>query len=54
MSREIRKPDWERIDDLDREIKALRYEIAQLWDAHLALQRRSSDVILAHTKLGGS
>ena len=52
--KEIKKPDWERIDDLEREVKMLRDEIAKVWDAHNALARRSSAAILAHTRLGGA
>ena len=52
MAREIKKPDWERIDDLEREIKELRAELAKLWAAHTNLARRSSDAILAHTVFG--
>jgi hypothetical protein len=46
----IKKPDWERIDDLEREVQSLRVEMAKLWEAHTSLQRRSSDAILAHTR----
>jgi len=52
MGREIKKPDWERIDDLEREVKDLKNELAKLWAAHTSLARRSSDAILAHTVFG--
>ena len=50
MSKQIKKPDWERIDELEREIKAVRAEMARLWEAHTSLSRRASDAILAHTR----
>lgn len=52
MGREIKKPDWERIDELEREVKDLRSEMAKLWEAHTNLARRSSDAILAHMRVG--
>lgn len=48
----MKKPDAERIDDLEREIKDLRAELAKLWEAHTSLARRSSDAILAHMRFG--
>lgn len=48
--REIKKPDWERIDELERELKELRGELVKLWEAHNSLVRRSSDAILSHTR----
>lgn len=48
----MKKPDAERIDDLEREIKDLRADLAKLWDAHTSLARRAGDAILAHTVVG--
>jgi len=52
MTTSLKKEDWERIDDLEREVKELKTELAKLWTAHTSLARRSSDAILAHTVLG--
>lgn len=52
MAKPIKKPDGERIDELEREIKDLRADIAKLWSAHTSLARRSQDAILAHMVMG--
>lgn len=52
MAKALKKPDSERIDDLEREIKDLRAELAKLWAAHTSLARRSQDAILAHMVMG--
>jgi hypothetical protein len=48
------KPQHERMTDLETEVRVLKAEIAKLWEAHINLQRRSSDAILAHTKFRGT
>lgn len=52
MSKPAKKPDWERIDDLEREIRELKSELQKVWAAHTSLARRSSDAIIAHTRIG--
>lgn len=52
MPRPIKKPDAERMDELEREIKELRADLAKLWGAHTSLSRRAADAVLAHTRFG--